>query len=36
MKDEVPYAALVVRIILDQLAAAGIDGRLQPKRTSGA
>jgi hypothetical protein len=32
MKDEIRYAALVVRIVLDQLAAAGVDGRLQPKR----
>jgi hypothetical protein len=32
MKDEVAYAALVVRIVLDQLADAGIDGRLEPKR----
>jgi hypothetical protein len=30
MKDEIRYAALVVRIVLDQLAAAGIDGRLAP------
>jgi hypothetical protein len=28
MKDEIRYAALVVRIVLDQLAAAGVDGRL--------
>lgn len=32
MKDEVAYAALVVRIVLDQLAAAGVDGRLEPRR----
>jgi len=32
MKDEIRYAALVVRILLDQLAAAGVDGRLEPKR----
>jgi hypothetical protein len=32
MKDEIRYAALVVRIVLDQLAAAGVDGRLEPKR----
>ena len=32
MKDEVPYAALVVRLILDRLAAAGIDGQLAPRR----
>jgi hypothetical protein len=32
MKDEVRYAALVVRIVLDQLASAGVDGRLEPKR----
>ena len=30
MKDEIRYAALVVRIVLDQLAAAGVDGRLEP------
>jgi hypothetical protein len=34
MKDEVRYAALVVRIILDRLADAGIDGRLAPQRRS--
>jgi hypothetical protein len=32
MKDEIRYAALVVRIVLDRLAAAGIDGRLTPRR----
>jgi len=32
MKDEVAYSALVVRIVLDQLAAAGVDGRLEPRR----
>jgi hypothetical protein len=32
MKDEIRYSALVVRIVLDQLAAAGVDGRLEPKR----
>jgi hypothetical protein len=32
MKDEIRYAALVVRIVLDQLAAAGVDGRLEPRR----
>jgi hypothetical protein len=32
MKDEIRYAALVVRIVLDQLAVAGVDGRLEPKR----
>jgi hypothetical protein len=32
MKDEVRYAALVVRLVLDQLTSAGIDGRLEPRR----
>ncbi|SCF24544.1 hypothetical protein GA0074695_4730 [Micromonospora viridifaciens] len=32
MKDEIRYAALVVRIVLDQLAGGGVDGRLAPKR----
>jgi hypothetical protein len=32
LKAEVRYAALVVRIVLDQLAAAGIDGRLAPRQ----
>lgn len=32
MRDEIRYAALVVRIVLDQLARAGVDGRLEPKR----
>lgn len=32
MKDEIRYSALVVRIVLDQLAAAGVDGRLEPRR----
>ncbi|WP_446219348.1 hypothetical protein [Micromonospora sp. IBHARD004] len=32
MKDEIRYAALVVRIVLDELASAGVDGRLEPKR----
>lgn len=32
MKDEVRYAALVVTIVLDQLARAGVDGRLVPRR----
>ena len=32
MKDEIRYAALVVRIVLDQLATAGVDGRLEPQR----
>jgi hypothetical protein len=32
MKDEIRYAALVVRIVLDQLASSGDDGRLEPKR----
>jgi len=32
MKDEIRYAALVVRIVLDQLAGAGVDGRLAPRR----
>jgi hypothetical protein len=32
MKDEIRYAALVVRIVLNQLSTAGVDGRLGPKR----
>ncbi|MFB9238093.1 hypothetical protein ACFFWC_21475 [Plantactinospora siamensis] len=32
MKDEIRYSALVVRIVLDRLAAGGVDGRLAPKR----
>jgi len=32
MKDEIRYAALVVRIILDRLAEAGVGGRLSPRR----
>ncbi|WP_433535362.1 hypothetical protein ACQPZK_25420 [Micromonospora sp. CA-249363] len=32
LKDESEYAEQVVRIILDELDAAGIDGRLEPKR----
>jgi hypothetical protein len=32
MKDEIRYAALVVRIVLDRLAAAGVDGRLAARR----
>lgn len=32
MKDEIRYAALVVRIVLNQLAGSGVDGRLAPKR----
>jgi hypothetical protein len=35
MKDEIRYAALVVRIVLDHLASAGVDGRLEPKRVPG-
>src|SRR5204863_5645774 len=30
--DEVRYSALVVRIVLDRLAGAGVDGRLAPRR----
>ncbi|WP_328414488.1 hypothetical protein OG470_20275 [Micromonospora sp. NBC_00389] len=32
MKDEIRYAALIVRIVLHALAAAGADGKLEPKR----
>ncbi|HEY2669412.1 MAG TPA: hypothetical protein VGJ07_03455, partial [Rugosimonospora sp.] len=32
MKDEIRYSALVVRIVLDELTRAGVDGRLEPKR----
>ncbi len=32
MKDEVRYAGLVVRIVLDRLAGSGVDGRLEPRR----
>jgi hypothetical protein len=32
MKDEIRYAALAVRIVLDELTSAGVDGRLAPRR----
>ncbi|SHN46955.1 hypothetical protein [Cryptosporangium aurantiacum] len=32
MKDEIRYSALIVRIVQDHLARAGVDGRLEPRR----